>query len=111
MRLASRHHSPEQVAVVRLRSPCEGGDVRLWNRVQEIHQARRLAGEEQDESLGERVERAAMADGQLVAADAGGANLLHERLHQGEAGLANRLVDEMDAGRHRFTAESTRLRE
>ena len=79
--------------------------------MQQIHQPRRLAREKQDEPFGERVESAAMADRQLVPADAGGADLLHERLHQGETGLTDRLVDEMDARRHRFTAESTRLRE
>ena len=79
--------------------------------MEHIHQPRRLAGEKQDEPFGKRVESAAVADGQLVPAEAGGADLLHERLHQREAGLTDRLVDEMDARRHRFTAESTRLRE
>ncbi len=70
--------------------------------MQEIHQPRRLPGEQQQEALGKRVERASVADGQLVAPQSREAHFLHETLHHREACLAGRLVDEVDArGHHR----------
>ena len=107
-----------QIAVVRLASP---GDFRLiffCYRMQLLHQSRRPARQQGKQSLREWIERAAVADRQLVAADAGRPYLLHERLHQREAGLTDGLVDTVQARpdlrpyqllrAQRFSAASTR---
>ena len=76
------------------------GHVRLRHRMEQVHQSRRLPGEDEEQTLGERIERAAVAGGQLVAPQTGSADFLHEGLDQRETRLPGRLVDQVDAGGH-----------
>ena len=98
-RIARGKYLAEGVAIVGFNAPVDGGFVDFWNGVQVIEEACGGAGEDEEQAVGEGIERAAVTDsGSLVRVrGAGGGDA---GLDEGKAGGTDGFVEQLDAGGH-----------